>query len=123
VSVSGHQFSERAWRLIACLVLSSPSQYTVAEDTLGRCKHYHFKKAIYICTADSDDLIFPRAATRVGPKYQAVIPPAADTVSSAKDAGNSPQPQTLSEGEERGGSHTIEVLSIVNSLTDEEGVP
>ncbi|KIK96767.1 hypothetical protein PAXRUDRAFT_825597 [Paxillus rubicundulus Ve08.2h10] len=78
-------------------------QYTVAEDTL-----------------DSDDLIFPRAATRVGPKYQAAIPPLAETASPAKDSGNSPQPQNLSEGEERGGSHTIEVLSIVNSLTDEE---
>ncbi|KAH9945765.1 hypothetical protein B0H21DRAFT_860461 [Amylocystis lapponica] len=60
--------------------------YTVAEDTL-----------------DPDDLIFPRSATRVGPKYQANVPlaPGIDNVAST------------SELEERGGDATIEVLSLV----------
>ncbi|KAF9233474.1 hypothetical protein BU15DRAFT_90328 [Melanogaster broomeanus] len=76
-------------------------QYTVAEDTL-----------------DPDDLVFPRAATRVGPKYQAVIP--AEAAFSAKDSEIVPRPKNLSEGEERGGDNTVEVLGIVNNLTDEE---
>ncbi|KAJ8589556.1 hypothetical protein M405DRAFT_933391 [Rhizopogon salebrosus TDB-379] len=65
-------------------------QYTVAEDTL-----------------DPDDLIFPRSATRVGPKYQATVP---STI-------NVPSPSDL---EQRGGDNTVEVLSAVNNLTDEE---
>lgn len=65
-------------------------QYTVAVDTL-----------------DPDDLIFPRAATRVGPKYQAAIPPVVDVV-------------MLSDVEERGGDNTIEVLGIISTLTEEE---
>lgn len=32
--------------------------------------------ALILLTVDPDDLIFPRAATRVGPKYQAVVPSA-----------------------------------------------
>ena len=40
------------------IYLCVSSLYTIAEDTL-----------------DPDDLIFPRAATRVGPKYQATVPP------------------------------------------------
>ncbi|KAH7890899.1 hypothetical protein F5I97DRAFT_1976018 [Phlebopus sp. FC_14] len=73
-------------------------QYTVAEDTL-----------------DPDDLIFPRAATRVGPKYQAVIPPASEMPSS--------QALTLTssmDAEERGHDNTIEALSVINMLSDEE---
>ncbi|KAH7914580.1 hypothetical protein BJ138DRAFT_1143440 [Hygrophoropsis aurantiaca] len=63
-------------------------QYTVAEDTL-----------------DPDDLIFPRAATRVGPKFQANVPSAW-----------APTPAP----EERGDDSTVEVLSLINTLTDEE---
>lgn len=65
-------------------------QYTVAEDTL-----------------DPDDLIFPRSATRVGPKYQATVPTTVDV----------PSP---SDPEQRGGDYTVEVLSAINTLTDEE---
>ncbi|KIJ65499.1 hypothetical protein HYDPIDRAFT_39434 [Hydnomerulius pinastri MD-312] len=79
-------------------------QYTVAEDTL-----------------DPDDLIFPRAATRVGPKYQASIPPSAETApSSVKESETVLRPRLPSDTEERGGDSTIEVLSIINTLTDEE---
>ncbi|TCD67928.1 putative PHD type zinc finger protein with BAH domain-containing protein [Steccherinum ochraceum] len=69
-------------------------QYTVAEDTLN-----------------PDDLIFPRAATRVGPKYQVSSLPIPGT-----DANGTPS----SEMEERGGDGTIEVLSAVNDMTPEE---
>lgn len=67
-------------------------QYTVAEDTL-----------------DPDDLIFPRAATRVGPKYQAVIPSPSDNAA-------------FSDIEERGGDNTVEVLSSIHTLAEEEAV-
>ncbi|KAF9224072.1 hypothetical protein BS17DRAFT_780421 [Gyrodon lividus] len=78
-------------------------QYTVADDTL-----------------DPDDLIFPRAATRVGPKYQAGIPPLSETLSSAKDPGTILQSKNFSDGEDRGGDSTVEVLSNINNVTDEE---
>ncbi|KAI0738659.1 hypothetical protein C8Q80DRAFT_255981 [Daedaleopsis nitida] len=65
--------------------------YTFAEDTL-----------------DPDDLIFPRAATRVGPKYQAIVPPAPGTADRPIDI------------EERGGDATIEVLSLVNEMSPAE---
>ncbi|TFK48404.1 hypothetical protein OE88DRAFT_1634553 [Heliocybe sulcata] len=64
--------------------------YTVAEDTL-----------------DPEDLIFPRTATRVGAKFQAVPPPLID-----RD-----HPDNI---EERGGDGTIEVLSLVNEMSEEE---
>lgn len=62
-------------------------QYTVAEDTL-----------------DADDLISPRAPTRVGPKFQATL-----------IEKNAPYPD-----EERGGDSTVEVLSAINILTGAE---
>ncbi|KAH9893367.1 hypothetical protein C8Q73DRAFT_696721 [Cubamyces lactineus] len=65
--------------------------YTFAEDTL-----------------DPDDLIFPRAATRVGPKYQANVPPSPGTADRPTDV------------EERGGDATIEVLSLVNAMSPAE---
>ncbi|KAJ8473751.1 hypothetical protein ONZ51_g7685 [Trametes cubensis] len=65
--------------------------YTFAEDTL-----------------DPDDLIFPRAATRVGPKYQANVPPSPSTADRPTDV------------EERGGDATIEVLSLVNAMSPAE---
>ncbi|KZT07232.1 uncharacterized protein LAESUDRAFT_758638 [Laetiporus sulphureus 93-53] len=67
-------------------------QYTVAEDTL-----------------DPDDLIFPRATTRVGPKYQANVP-------LAPGVENIPIPGI----EERGGDATIEVLCLVQDMSSEE---
>ncbi|OCH85881.1 hypothetical protein OBBRIDRAFT_890870 [Obba rivulosa] len=67
--------------------------YTVAEDTL-----------------DPDDLIFPRAATRVGPRYQATVPlkPGVEHAYAPPDL------------EERGGDATIEVLSLVRDMTPAE---
>ncbi|KAJ2911836.1 hypothetical protein MD484_g8581, partial [Candolleomyces efflorescens] len=65
--------------------------HTVAEDAL-----------------DEEDLIFPRAATRQGPKYQATVPPAPDPYNYPPDI------------EERGGDSTVEVLGVINSLTDAE---
>ncbi|KAL1663438.1 hypothetical protein GGF50DRAFT_116024 [Schizophyllum commune] len=64
--------------------------YTVAEDTL-----------------DPDDLIFPRTATRVGPKYQAVVPSAPEM-----------QPLIAPGIEQRGGDDTIEVLSAVDKFNE-----
>ncbi|KAJ3740275.1 hypothetical protein DFH05DRAFT_1426471 [Lentinula detonsa] len=65
-------------------------QYTLVGDTL-----------------DPEDLIFPRAATRVGPKYQ---------VTGIPDNG-SPH---LGPDEERGGDKTVEVLGAVNDFTPAE---
>ncbi|KAF5373286.1 hypothetical protein D9615_007375 [Tricholomella constricta] len=66
-------------------------QHTVAEDTL-----------------DPDDLIFPRTATRHGPKFQA-------TVALAPELDIAP-----SDPDERGGDNTIENLGIINTLTEAE---
>ncbi|KAN0088178.1 hypothetical protein V8E55_005235 [Tylopilus felleus] len=77
-------------------------QYTVAEDTL-----------------DPDDLIFPRAATRVGPKYQAVTPPL-NAIASSSISDDALTPKNVLDGEQRGGEDTVEVLGMINSLTDEE---
>ncbi|KAJ8516508.1 hypothetical protein ONZ45_g6213 [Pleurotus djamor] len=68
-------------------------QYINAEDTL-----------------DPDDLIYPRTATRQGPKYQANVPPA-PTDSNAF---------LSTDTDERGGDATIEVYSVVNTLTHAE---
>ncbi|KAG6816143.1 hypothetical protein H0H87_008320 [Tephrocybe sp. NHM501043] len=66
-------------------------QHTVAEDTL-----------------DPDDLIFPRTATRHGPKFQANVAPAPELDINP------------SEPDERGGDNTIENLGIINTLTEAE---
>ncbi|KAF7308950.1 Zinc finger protein 1 [Mycena kentingensis (nom. inval.)] len=66
-------------------------QHTIAEDTL-----------------DPEDLIFPRTAIRLGPKFQATV---------------APEPEgdvDLPEPDIRGGDNTIEVLSAVNMLSDAE---
>ncbi|EIN03844.1 hypothetical protein PUNSTDRAFT_77480 [Punctularia strigosozonata HHB-11173 SS5] len=68
-------------------------QYTVAQDTI-----------------DEDDFIFPRAATRVGAKYQATVPPA---------PGPSSIPIPTPDMPERGGDDTIEVLSMVVHMKEE----
>lgn len=50
----------------------------MAEDTLGQSILPILRlitDAIFI-NADPNDLIFPRAATRIGPKYQALVAPA-----------------------------------------------
>ncbi|KAJ7180838.1 hypothetical protein C8R46DRAFT_594216 [Mycena filopes] len=67
-------------------------QYTVAEDTL-----------------DPEDLIFPRAAIRLGPKFQANV--SAEPEMDSTD---------ISEQDERGGDNTVEVLSAINILTEAE---
>ncbi|KAJ3773251.1 hypothetical protein FB446DRAFT_733812 [Lentinula raphanica] len=65
-------------------------QYTLVEDTL-----------------DPEDLIFPRAATRVGPKYQLTVFPECGA-------------PHLGHDEERGGDKTVEVLGAVNDFTQAE---
>ncbi|CAE6419711.1 unnamed protein product [Rhizoctonia solani] len=73
--------------------------YTVAEDTL-----------------DPDDLIFPKAATRVGARYQAVVGPWVPP-----DAKVSPQPSQTPDGiPERGGDDTVEMMSIIVSMSEEQ---
>lgn len=73
--------------------------YTVAEDTL-----------------DPDDLIFPKAATRVGARFQAVVGPWV-----SQDSQASPQPSQTPDGvPERGGDDTIEMLSIISSMAEEQ---
>lgn len=80
-----------------------------------------------IIQIDPDDLIFPRTATRQGPKFQAVVPPAPD-----RDAVLTPGKchksiyvkkltQRLPDPDERGGDNTVEVLGNINSLTEAEG--
>ncbi|KAF8806889.1 hypothetical protein BYT27DRAFT_7190581 [Phlegmacium glaucopus] len=66
-------------------------QHTVAEDTL-----------------DPDDLIFPRTASRIGPKFQANVPPGPEPYNTPIDI------------EERGGDSTVEVLGIYNTFTESE---
>ncbi|CAE6467003.1 unnamed protein product [Rhizoctonia solani] len=73
--------------------------YTVAQDTL-----------------DPDDLIFPKAATRVGARYQAVIGPWVPP-----DSKNSSQANQIPDGvPERGGDDTVEMMSIIVSMSEEE---
>ncbi|KAJ7251328.1 hypothetical protein C8J57DRAFT_1437529 [Mycena rebaudengoi] len=66
-------------------------QYTVAEDTL-----------------DPEDLIFPRAATRLGPKFQANVAASPEL-----------EPE-ITDADERGGDNTIEVLSTLSVLAESE---
>jgi hypothetical protein len=101
-------------------------QYTVAEDTLGRSLTYYKHDMTLIIQIDPDDLIFPRTATRQGPKFQAVVPPAPD-----RDAVLAPGEchqlidfKSLTwrpDPDERGGDNTVEVLGNINSLTEAEG--
>ncbi|QRV88660.1 Lid2 complex component snt2 [Ceratobasidium sp. AG-Ba] len=74
-------------------------QYTVAEDTL-----------------DPDDLIFPKAATRIGPRFQAVVSPW--NPQNAQDPSQSNQ--TPDGVLERGGDDTIEMMSIICNMTPEQ---
>ncbi|KAG8739691.1 putative PHD type zinc finger protein with BAH domain-containing protein [Ceratobasidium sp. 428] len=74
-------------------------QYTVAEDTL-----------------DPDDLIFPKAATRVGPRFQAVVGPW-----TPQDPPGSPQPSQTPDGiPERGGDDTVEIMSNISNMESEQ---
>lgn len=51
----------------------------MAEDTLGEAvTASQLNDMALIIQTDPDDLIFPRTATRQGPKFQAVVPPAPD---------------------------------------------
>ncbi|KAH8110725.1 hypothetical protein DFH11DRAFT_1618256 [Phellopilus nigrolimitatus] len=78
--------------------------YTVAEDTM-----------------DPDDLIFPRAATRVGPKYQATVAPApGEPAPPASGASTGTPSSGPADVDERGGDSTVEVLSIVHDFTPRE---
>ncbi|KAJ7224075.1 PHD-zinc-finger like domain-containing protein [Mycena pura] len=55
-----------------------------------------------------EDLIFPRTAIRLGPKFQANVPAEQET-----------DPE-LSDQDERGGDNTVDVLSAINILTESE---
>lgn len=75
---------------------------------------------------DEEDLIFPRAATRQGPKYQATVPSAPDPYNYPPGMCHSLHLKILRligqiDIEERGGDSTVEVLGVINSLTDAEG--
>ncbi|KLO07425.1 hypothetical protein SCHPADRAFT_945298 [Schizopora paradoxa] len=74
--------------------------YTVAEDTL-----------------DADDLIFPRAAIRTGPKNQVTISPSADICRRQFKSASNAFPIEL---EERGGDSTIEVLGLIHEFNQPE---
>ena len=80
-----------------------------------------------ILAVDPDDLIFPRAATRVGPKYQVVVPPAPGSEPSPSAAGRPTNIRchslvdAFAGLEERGGDTTIEVLSLVNEMSEDTG--
>jgi hypothetical protein len=52
------------------------SIHTFAEDTLGMCSVFGSEVREYtlIEPLDEDDFIVPRTVTRLGPKYQAVVP-------------------------------------------------
>ena len=73
---------------------------------------------------DPDDLIFPRAATRVGPKYQVTVPPFGEPIPpvTANSTSSGASVTNLPPEEERGGDSTIEVLSVVNHWKDDEGM-
>jgi hypothetical protein len=78
---------------------------------------------------DPDDLIFPRATTRVGTKYQAPIPPK----DGPRDPGAClPWPfipfrfwrsihSAILDIQERGGEATVEVLSLIHETSDTKG--
>jgi hypothetical protein len=65
---------------------------------------------------DPDDLIFPKAATRVGPRFQAVVGPW-----TPQNSQGSPQPSQTPDGiPERGGEDTIEMMSVILTMTPEQ---
>ncbi|TDL26726.1 hypothetical protein BD410DRAFT_783841 [Rickenella mellea] len=66
--------------------------FTVAEDTL-----------------DPNDLIFPRAATRIGPKFQA-----------STGAGPDKLPGDPMQADERGGDATVAIQSVVSRMSEKE---
>jgi hypothetical protein len=111
--------------------------HTVAEDTLGELRtqvaswdHPPLEWAAETCMAtdpDPDDLIFPRTTTRLGSKYQAVIP----AKDNPRDPGwwrgatavsfPGPTYEAPSDIQERGGEATVEVLSLVHDMSDSQG--
>lgn len=66
--------------------------FTVAEDTV-----------------DPEDIIFPRAATRVGPRFQATVTLGTDLTPASE----------LKHGQ-RGGDDTIELFGLVHTMSEEE---
>jgi hypothetical protein len=72
--------------------------------------------------SDEEDLIFPRAPVRVGPKFQSGLPEL-----NCSPLGNSTVLCMIDNivkcppDDERGGDNTIEVYSAINILTDAEG--
>lgn len=76
---------------------------------------------------DPDDLIFPRIATRIGPKFQANVGNA--PTETAEALGIKTLSFLLYESnshvcvgpEERGGSSTVEAMSLINQMAEEDG--
>lgn len=81
-----------------------------------------------ILQPDPEDSIFPRTATRQGPKYQANVPPAPDPYNHPPgeryvyQSPQEPKTHTSPDTDERGGDNTVDVLGIINSLTEAEGL-
>jgi len=117
----------------ADVVIDYRRLHTVAEDTLGKSVTLWDGKLWLRCASlpypDLDDLIFPRTTTRVGAKYQAVIP-AKDRphdqggysagVSSTLSFWPGTQ-EACSDIQERGGEATVEVSSLVHLMSDTQG--
>ena len=88
---------------------------------------------------DPDDLIFPRAATRIGHKYQVAVPLTKDEPI-PRSSGSVSVVSERSEGAQRsfswkfvsssldldvirGGSETIETLGLINHFSEPESKP
>lgn len=78
-------------------------------------------------STDEDDFIFPRTATRLGTKFQANVPlaPGPSTIPASAGRTFSPRDtertQYVADLPDRGEDGTIETLSLVVNMTDEEG--
>ena len=79
-------------------------------------------------TLDPDDPIYPRLATRVGPKYQATVGNAPDMDMTAPlgklktSAGIIPTNNSLVVGpDDRGENNTVESMSLVCHMDEEQG--
>ncbi|KAF8757602.1 PHD-zinc-finger like domain [Rhizoctonia solani] len=99
-------------------ILQSRYEFVVAErDVIGDLTdNLRLCETCEKWAPSPDDLIFPKAATRVGARYQAVVGPWV-----APDTNASPQPSQIPDGvPERGGDDTIEMMSVIVSMSEEE---
>ena len=94
---------------IVLLIATTNSLYTVAEDTL-----------------DPDDPIYPRLATRVGPKFQATVGNTPDmgvttTLGEPKTATWVIFADLVVGPDDRGENNTVESMSLVCHMDEEQG--